>query len=147
MATELQPEASTTSTFLLPTSRIIASDRTENMTGKVTHPVECSFCTKSQDRVKNLIAGPAGADVYICDQCVRLCNDMIESEVGQRDHLEQESTPKPHQRASGWGGGGFSSINPPPLSVALKMIKRQLDEMSERIEVLAKRAEDEDDPD
>jgi len=39
----------------------------------------CSFCGKSQDQVRKLIAGPT---VYICDECVDLCNDMIAEEIG-----------------------------------------------------------------
>jgi ATP-dependent Clp protease ATP-binding subunit ClpX len=38
----------------------------------------CSFCGKNQEDVKKLIAGPS---VYICDECVDLCNDIIEEEI------------------------------------------------------------------
>ena len=44
--------------------------------------VKCSFCGKSQKQVKKLIAGPG---VYICDECIELCNDIIEEEL-RRDH-------------------------------------------------------------
>ncbi len=40
----------------------------------------CSFCGKSQREVKKLIAGPT---VYICDECIELCNDIIAEEYGQ----------------------------------------------------------------
>ena len=40
--------------------------------------IRCSFCNKTQDQVKKLIAGPAG--VYICDECVDICADIIEEE-------------------------------------------------------------------
>ncbi|MCR5772752.1 MAG: ATP-dependent Clp protease ATP-binding subunit ClpX [Butyrivibrio sp.] len=40
--------------------------------------IRCSFCNKTQDQVKKLIAGPAG--VYICDECVEICSDIIEEE-------------------------------------------------------------------
>ena len=40
--------------------------------------LKCSFCGKSQKQVKKLIAGPG---VYICDECIELCNEIIESEV------------------------------------------------------------------
>ena len=43
----------------------------------------CSFCGKSQHEVKKLIAGPS---VYVCDECVELCNDII------REEMEEEST-------------------------------------------------------
>ncbi len=39
--------------------------------------VKCSFCGKTQDSVKKIVAGPG---VYICDECVELCNEIIESE-------------------------------------------------------------------
>ena len=42
----------------------------------------CSFCGKSQREVKKLIAGPT---VYICDECIELCNDIIAEEYGQED--------------------------------------------------------------
>ena len=40
--------------------------------------VRCSFCNKTQDQVRKLIAGPSG--VYICDECVDICADIIEEE-------------------------------------------------------------------
>ena len=40
-------------------------------------PIACSFCGKPQDEARKLIAGPT---VYICDQCVRLCNEIIAEE-------------------------------------------------------------------
>ena len=39
--------------------------------------LKCSFCGKTQDQVKKLIAGP---EVYICDECVELCNEILEEE-------------------------------------------------------------------
>ena len=44
----------------------------------VAIPATCSFCGKSQDEVRKLIAGPT---VYICDECIDLCNDIIAEEV------------------------------------------------------------------
>ena len=41
--------------------------------------LHCNFCSKSQKEVKKLIAGP---NVYICDECIQLCNDIIAEEVG-----------------------------------------------------------------
>lgn len=54
----------------------------------------CSFCGKSQDEVKKLIAGPT---VYICDECIELCNDIIDEESRLDDASGQESKklPKP----------------------------------------------------
>jgi len=43
--------------------------------------LKCSFCGKTQNEVKKLIAGPT---VYICDECVELCNDIIEEEWEER---------------------------------------------------------------
>ena len=56
---------------------------------KIPGEIKCSFCNKTQDQVKKLIAGPAG--VYICDECVEICSDIIaeefddEPEVSERD--------------------------------------------------------------
>jgi ATP-dependent Clp protease ATP-binding subunit ClpX len=53
----------------------------------------CSFCGKSQDEVRKLIAGPT---VYICDECIDLCNDIIAEECDQEEGLASTSTvPKP----------------------------------------------------
>ena len=43
--------------------------------------VQCSFCTKGPDQVKKLIAG---SNVYICDECIDLCNDILAEELGER---------------------------------------------------------------
>ena len=43
--------------------------------------VKCSFCGKTQQQVIKLIAGPG---VYICDQCIDLCNQIVEEEIGKR---------------------------------------------------------------
>jgi ATP-dependent Clp protease ATP-binding subunit ClpX len=55
----------------------------------------CSFCGKSQDEVKKLVAGPS---VYICDECIELCNDII-AEEQERESLsiQQTNVPKPHE--------------------------------------------------
>ena len=53
----------------------------------------CSFCGKSQDEVKKLIAGPS---VYICDECIELCNDIIAEEYEKEDSTRKITTiPKP----------------------------------------------------
>ena len=49
--------------------------------------LKCSFCGKSQDQVKKLIAGP---EVYICDECVELCNEILEEEFFENKEEEQE---------------------------------------------------------
>ena len=54
--------------------------------------LSCSFCGKSQDDVKKLIAGPS---VYICNECVDLCNDIIEEEIKSEDDASLEELPSP----------------------------------------------------
>ncbi len=54
----------------------------------------CSFCGKSQREVRKLIAGPT---VYICDECIRLCNDIIAEENSKDDARPQLSLPTPHE--------------------------------------------------
>ena len=55
----------------------------------------CSFCGKSQREVRKLIAGPT---VYICDECIGLCNDIIAEEVQKDDPVPGlVSVPKPHE--------------------------------------------------
>jgi ATP-dependent Clp protease ATP-binding subunit ClpX len=57
--------------------------------------LSCSFCGKSQREVKKLIAGPT---VYICDECIELCNDIIAEEYGQDDATARTSrVPKPRE--------------------------------------------------
>ncbi|MBD5521558.1 MAG: ATP-dependent Clp protease ATP-binding subunit ClpX [Lachnospiraceae bacterium] len=49
--------------------------------------VRCSFCNKSQDQVKKMIAGPG--NVYICDECVDICSDIIEDEYEEENEVEE----------------------------------------------------------
>ena len=65
--------------------------------------LKCSFCGKSQDQVKKLIAGP---EVYICDECVELCNEILDEEFlenkdkdaeGKETKTEEKPIPKPHE--------------------------------------------------
>ena len=57
--------------------------------------LKCSFCGKSQKQVKKLIAGPG---VYICDECIDLCNEIIEEEFSEGAEVGLlEELPKPHQ--------------------------------------------------
>ncbi|NLV91672.1 MAG: ATP-dependent Clp protease ATP-binding subunit ClpX [Firmicutes bacterium] len=56
--------------------------------------LKCSFCGKAQDQVKKLIAGPG---VYICDECIELCNEIIEEELGEETETEWGAVPKPHE--------------------------------------------------
>jgi ATP-dependent Clp protease ATP-binding subunit ClpX len=54
--------------------------------------LKCSFCGKSQKQVKKLIAGPG---VYICDECIDLCNEIIEEELSESADLKWDELPKP----------------------------------------------------
>jgi len=56
--------------------------------------LKCSFCGKSQKQVKKLIAGPG---VYICDECIDLCNEIIEEELSEPDGIKWDSLPKPRE--------------------------------------------------
>ncbi len=56
--------------------------------------LKCSFCGKSQKQVKKLIAGPG---VYICDECIDLCNEIIEEELAEGAEVSIEELPKPRE--------------------------------------------------
>lgn len=69
------------------------SDETRNDSGgDVLH---CSFCDKTQHEVDKLIAGPAG--VYICNECVELCNDIIREEASAKSEAGSDELPTPQQ--------------------------------------------------
>ncbi|GMW06707.1 MAG: ATP-dependent Clp protease ATP-binding subunit ClpX [Gammaproteobacteria bacterium] len=65
--------------------------RGRNDDGKLLY---CSFCGKSQHEVRKLIAGPS---VFICDECVELCNDIIREELEDRTEQRGTKLPKPHE--------------------------------------------------
>ncbi|UOF90190.1 ATP-dependent protease ATP-binding subunit ClpX [Fodinisporobacter ferrooxydans] len=54
--------------------------------------LKCSFCGKTQDQVRKLVAGPG---VYICDECIELCNEIVEEELGEEEEFELKDIPKP----------------------------------------------------
>ncbi len=56
--------------------------------------LKCSFCGKYQEQVKRLVAGPG---VYICDECIELCNEIIEEELGDETEFELKDIPKPRE--------------------------------------------------
>ena len=71
------------------------------MAGKNDDQVRCSFCNKTQNQVRKLIAGPNGA--YICDECVDICAEIIEEEfeneeeTGAAEETEQINLLKPEE--------------------------------------------------
>ena len=81
----------------------MGKDKKKEMTKHDDSRLKCSFCGKSQDQVKKLIAGP---DVYICDECVELCNEILDEEFFENKEKDGEKTdeinaekpiPKPHE--------------------------------------------------
>ena len=62
--------------------------------GESSDLLKCSFCGKSQKQVKKLIAGPG---VYICDECIDLCNEIIEEELAESSDLGFDELPKPKE--------------------------------------------------
>ncbi len=69
----------------------MSNDRTKNKDEKLLY---CSFCGKSQHEVKKLIAGPS---VFICDECVDLCNDIIREEIHEKGEDAESKLPIPHE--------------------------------------------------
>ena len=59
--------------------------------------LKCSFCGKSQKQVKKLIAGPG---VYICDECIDLCNEIIEEELHEAGDLHSTNCPSRRRSSS-----------------------------------------------
>ena len=62
--------------------------------GETSELLKCSFCGKSQKQVKKLIAGPG---VYICDECIDLCNEIIEEELTETAELSFDNLPNPRE--------------------------------------------------
>lgn len=56
--------------------------------------LKCSFCGKTQDQVRKLVAGPG---VYICDECIELCTEIVEEELGTEEEVEFKDVPKPQE--------------------------------------------------
>jgi ATP-dependent Clp protease ATP-binding subunit ClpX len=66
----------------------------QGRTGDSSKILYCSFCGKSQHEVRKLIAGPS---VFICDECVELCNDIIREELEEKAHAARSHLPKPRE--------------------------------------------------
>lgn len=56
--------------------------------------LKCSFCGKSQEQVRKLVAGPG---VYICDECIDLCTEIVEEELGSEESMDLKEIPKPQE--------------------------------------------------
>ena len=56
--------------------------------------LKCSFCGKSQEQVRKLVAGPG---VYICDECIELCTEIVEEEVANDEEIDVKEIPKPKE--------------------------------------------------
>jgi len=56
--------------------------------------LKCSFCGKTQEQVRKLVAGPG---VYICDECIELCTEIVEEELGTEEEIEFKDVPKPQE--------------------------------------------------
>ena len=70
------------------------SDERQGRSGDSSKILYCSFCGKSQHEVRKLIAGPS---VYICDECVELCNDIIREELEEKNAGKRSHLPKPRE--------------------------------------------------
>ncbi len=58
------------------------------------HAIKCSFCGRGQDEVTKLVSGPS---VYICNECIKLCNDILEEEMGRESSAVSVELPKPQE--------------------------------------------------
>ncbi|MGH8077356.1 MAG: ATP-dependent Clp protease ATP-binding subunit ClpX [Lysobacter sp.] len=72
----------------------MSDDRQGRSTGDSNKILYCSFCGKSQHEVRKLIAGPS---VFICDECVELCNDIIREELEEKAQSARSHLPKPKE--------------------------------------------------
>ena len=57
------------------------------MPGRVDEKIRCSFCGKTQDQVRKLIAG--NNNVFICDECIDLCSEILEEELPEEEHAAE----------------------------------------------------------
>ena len=65
------------------------------MTGKNSDGnIRCSFCGRTQDQVRKMIAGPSGSGVFICDECIDICADIVEEEFYEQQQEMVDDTPQ-----------------------------------------------------
>ena len=84
--------------------------------------LKCSFCGKSHEQVRKLIAGPG---VYICDECVDLCNEILDEELLDSNTSGHQQTPRtdtPQKRRTRSGSLSFNQMPKP------REIKKHLDD-------------------
>ena len=55
--------------------------------------IRCSFCGRTQDQVRKMIAGSGNHNVFICDECIELCSEILEEELGKQEEEEVEVLP------------------------------------------------------
>src|SRR4028119_1157882 len=84
--------------------------------------LKCSFCGKSQEQVRKLIAGPG---VYICDECVDLCNEILDEELFDAGSATPQPTPRSEPPQKRRARSGNLSLNQIPKP---REIKKYLDE-------------------
>src|ERR687890_732492 len=92
-----RPDRSTALDVRLPAGRPPPAEPEEPPVARIGDGgdlLKCSFCGKSQKQVKKLIAGPG---VYICDECIDLCNEIIEEELSESSDLKFDELPKPKE--------------------------------------------------
>src|SRR3984893_3453861 len=86
--------------------------------------LKCSFCGKSQKQVKKLIAGPG---VYICDECIDLCNEIIEEELADADDVKLDELPNPPETNEFLEASLIGQDSPKrPLAVAVYSHNRRI---------------------
>lgn len=97
------------------------------MPNKYDSHLKCSFCGKSQEQVRKLIAGPG---VYICDECVELCNEILDEELIDGTTIVTQPVSRPEQVASRTSSKGKSNSAPLSLNQIPKPreLKKYLDE-------------------
>ena len=100
----------------------------------IDEKLRCSFCNKTQDQVKKLISGPNG--IYICDQCVSICSDILDEEFEEEDDGNpaedmEINLLKPKEIKEFLSTGNISELS---VKDKMSILRRQLQESVERID-------------
>ena len=105
------------------------------MKGSTKVQYRCSFCGKAQEQVSRLIAGPGG--VYICNECISLCQEIIDEEQATQARREAQSGRDDTERGTSWRSG--ESVTPDAtLAAQLAPLTAELAEARATIERLAR---------